>query len=285
MKPMSCSAIPLAASSRSAAWAAPSLSKSPMTVLAMAPSLVWQKKEPSKAGAKRPPSGRTMPGGGDAPLGSPECRASKYENMPDSPLDVAVELVRDPASLARVGEQWQELARHALEPIPLNDPAMTLGLLAAAGGSGFCCCLSWARDPERSDLPAALGGLFALRRERSACGFASWIVDTALVGPGGAHRHVSALLDCLKRSGAAVVEFRQVAGDGRLNDALADVLRERASTVHVREGTGPGGGPGVRDLMIGLCTVGGLWVSMQPLLDRARRLKAASRAESRPMAA
>src|SRR3954452_2543648 len=205
--------------------------------------------------------------------------------MADSALDVAVELVRDPASLAWVSEQWQELARDTVEPRAPNDAAMTLARLAAAGGSGFCCCLSWARDPERSDLPAALGGLFVLRRERSACGFASWIVDTALVGPGGAHRHVSALLDCLKRSGAAVVEFRQVAGDGRLNDALADVLRERASTVHVREATVPGGGPGVRNVVIGLRTMGDLWVSMQPLLDRARRLKAASRAESPPIAA
>lgn len=235
----------------------------------------------------RPTSGRTMPGGGDVPLGSPECRASKYEHMADSALDVAVELVRDRAGLARISAQWEELARHALETSALHEPAMTLALLEAAHADGFGCCLSWARDPERSDLPAALGGLFAVRRGGSACGFASWIVDTALVGAEDAQRHVAALLDCLKRSGAAVVEFRQVPRDGRLNDALADVLRERDLTVHVREDAAAGGaaGPGVRDLVIGLAGVGHLWVSMLPLFDRARRRKAASRGQSRPLAA
>jgi len=204
--------------------------------------------------------------------------------MADSALDVAVELVRDPASLARISEQWEELARHAHEPSALHDPAITLALLAA-GGSGFWCCLSWARDPERCDLPAALGGLFTLRRERSACGFASWIVHTALIGAEGAQRHVAALLDWLKRSGAVVVEFRQVPCDGRLNDALADVLGERASTVHVRDGAAAGAGPGLRNLVIGLGAVGDMWVSMLPLLDRARRCVASSRAASRAVAA
>jgi hypothetical protein len=203
--------------------------------------------------------------------------------MADSVLDVAVELVRDRASLARISAQWEELARHALEPSALHDPAMTLALLEAVGGGGFRCCLSWARDPERSDLPAALGGLFGLRRERSACGFPSWIVHTALVGAEGAQRHVAALLDWLERSGATVVEFRQVPREGPLNDALADVLRERDATVHVREGGAAG--PGLRNLVIGLGTVGEMWVSMLPLLDRAKRRMAASRAESRAVAA
>jgi hypothetical protein len=206
--------------------------------------------------------------------------------MADSVLDVAVELVRDRASLTRISAQWEDLARHALESSPLHDPAMTLALLEAAGAGGFRCCLSWARDPERSDLPAALGGLFALRRERT-WGFPSWIVHTSLVGAEGAPRHVAALLDWLERSGAAVVEFRQVPREGSLNDALADVLRERDSTVHVREGAAAGvaAGLGLRNLVIGLGTVGEMWVSMLPLLDRARRRMAASRAESRAVAA
>jgi hypothetical protein len=207
--------------------------------------------------------------------------------MADSALDVAVELVRDRASLARISAQWEELARHALESSPLHDPAMTLALLEAAGAGGFRCCLSWARDPERSDLPAALGGLFALRRARGAWGFPSWIVHTTLVVAEDAQRHVAALLDWLERSGAAVVEFRQVPREGSLNDALADVLRERDSTVHVREGAAAGvaAGLGLRNLVIGLGTVGEMWVSMLPLLDRARRRMAASRAESRAVAA
>src|SRR5678815_6130237 len=91
-----------------------------------------QKKKTSKPGAKRPTSRRTMPGGGDAPVGSPEHRASKHEHMADSALDVAVEAVRDRASLVRISAQWEELARHALESGPLLDPAMTLALLAVS---------------------------------------------------------------------------------------------------------------------------------------------------------
>jgi len=205
--------------------------------------------------------------------------------MPDSALDVAVELVRDRPSLARISAQWEELARHALEPSPLHDPAVTLALLEAAGGSGFRCCLSWARDPERSDLPAALGGLFALRRERSMWGLPSWIVHTALVGAEGAQRHVAALLDWLERSGATVVEFRQVPREGHLNDALADVLRERDAMVYARDVAGAGGA-GLRNLLIALGAVGAMWVSMLPLLDRAkRRVGARSRTHAPPVAA
>src|SRR4029077_595053 len=132
---MSCSAIPLPASSRTAAWAAPRLSKSPMTVLAIAPPCYGRRINQ----ARRVPSGLPLLG---------LCRAvatlhlahqnvdrpstntsSKYEHMADSALDIAVELVRDRASLARISAQWEELARHALEPSPLHDPAMTLALL------------------------------------------------------------------------------------------------------------------------------------------------------------
>jgi hypothetical protein len=205
--------------------------------------------------------------------------------MSDPALDVAVELVRDRASLAGISAQWEELARHALESSPLHDPAMTLALLEAAGGSGFRCCLSWARDPERSDLPAALGGLFAVRRERRACGFPSWIVHTALVSAEGAQRHVAALLDWLERSGATVVEFRQVPREGRLNDALAEVLRERDAMVYARDVAGAGG-PGLRNLLIALGAVGAVWVAMLPLLDRAkRRMGARSRTHAPPVAA
>jgi hypothetical protein len=207
--------------------------------------------------------------------------------MADSGLDVAIELVRDRPSLARISAQWEELARHALEPSPLHDPAMTLALLEAAGRRGFRCCLSWARDPERSDLPAVLGGLFALRRERNACGFPSWIVHSALVAAEGAPRHVAALLDWLARSGAAMIEFRQLPRDGRLIEALAEVLREHDATVYACDVAPPGGvGLGLRTLVIGLGTVGGTWVSMLPLLARAkRRIAAASRAQSPAVAA
>jgi hypothetical protein len=208
--------------------------------------------------------------------------------MVDSALDVAVELVRDRASLGRISAQWEELARHALEPSPFHDPATTLALLETAPGGGFRCVLSWARDPERSDLPATLGGLFPLRRERRPWGFASWIVHAPLVSAERAQRHLAALLDWLKRSGTPVVEFRQVPRDGRLNEALAEVLREHRAAVYACDVAAPGGaGLGLRDLVIGLGAFGGARVSMLPLLGRAKRriAAAASRAQSPAVAA
>jgi hypothetical protein len=207
--------------------------------------------------------------------------------MADSTLDVAVEAVRDRASLVRVSAQWEELARHALEPGPFLDPALTLALLEAARAGGLRCCLSWARDPERSDLPAALGGLFALRRERGAWWFPSWIVHTALVSADGAQRHLAALLDWLERSGARVIEFRQVAREGRLHEVLTEVLRLRRTTVYACDVAAPGGvGLGLLNLVIGLGAAGATWVSMLPLLPRAkRRIATGSRAQSPAVAA
>jgi hypothetical protein len=205
--------------------------------------------------------------------------------MANSALDVAVEAVQDQASLARICAQWEDLARHALEPDAVEDAALTLALLGA-GNWGFHCCLSWARDPERSDLPASLGAVFPLRRERSSWGFSAWTVYAPLVRAVGAQRHLVSLLDWLKRGGATVVEFRQVAREGRMNEVLADVLREHDCTVYGRDVPAPSDGPRVRNLVIGLGTLGQMWVSMLPLLDRAkRRISAASRAESPAVAA
>ena len=208
--------------------------------------------------------------------------------MADPALDVAVEAVRDRASLVRISAQWDDLARHAIDPDALHETALTLALLDAAGGRGFQCCLSWARDPERSDLPASLGGLFPLRRGRSSWGFPSWILHAPLVRAEGAQRHLAALLDWLKRRGATVVEFRHVPREGRMSQALADVLRERDATVYGHDLPAPGGveGPGLRNLAIGLGSLGEMWISMLPLVDRAkRRIAAAWRPESPTLAA
>lgn len=166
--------------------------------------------------------------------------------MADSTLDIAVEVVRDRASLARFIPQWEDLAGHALEPNPLYEHWMMLPALEALGDGDFYCCLLWVRDPERSDLPATLGGLFPFQRERRYKGFPasalrswshpSWMLCTPLVRAEGAQRNVATLLDWLERDGAPVVEFRHVPSDGRFNGVLADVLRERKSMVLATDG-------------------------------------------------
>jgi len=209
--------------------------------------------------------------------------------MIDSALDIAVEVVRDRASLTWVIAQWEDLARHALEPNPLYVPEMLLPALDSAGERGFHCCLLWARDPERSDLPAQLGGLFPFKRERRYQGFPAstlrswshpswaWELCTPLVRIDGAQRYVAALLEWLARDGTAVVEFRNVQRGGGFSDVLADALREHESTLFACDTATPesAGGPGLRNLAIGLGTLGEMWVSMLPLLSRTRRRIAA----------
>lgn len=211
----------------------------------------------------------------------------QVETMADPALDVAVEAVRDRASLVRISAQWEELARHALEPNALHD-ALTLALREAPGERGFLCCLSWARDPERSDLPATLGGAFLLRRSRSSWRVPAWTLDAPLVRAEGGQQHIAALLDWLKRGGATLVEFRHVPSEGRMNEVLAEVLRERGCAVYGCHVPAPGGAasPALRNLVVGLGALGEMWVSMLPLLDRAkRRIAAAARAEPPAVAA
>jgi hypothetical protein len=204
--------------------------------------------------------------------------------MADSVIDVAVELVRDRAGLARFIPQWEDLAAHALEPNPLYEPCMLLPALDAPG-EDFHCCLIWVRDPERSDLPAKLGGLFPFRREKRYRGFPAralrpwthpswaWELCTPLVRAQGAQRYVATLLERIERDGAAVVEFHHVACNGGVSGVLADVLREHKSTVFSHDVPGPSGfdGPRVRKIVIGIGAVGEMWVSMLPLLNWTKR--------------
>jgi hypothetical protein len=215
--------------------------------------------------------------------------------MADPALDFAVEVVRDRASLARIIAQWEDLAGHALEPNPLYEPSMMLPALDAPGHGDFHCYLLWVRDPERSDLPAKLGGLFPFQRERRHTGFPvstlrswshpswAWELCTPLVSAEGAQHYVAVLLDWLGRDGAAVVEFRQVRRDRGFGGVLADVLRDHESTAFTYGVAAPAGldGPGMQNMVIGIGALGEMWVSMLPLLNwTKRRIGAASRSDS-----
>jgi hypothetical protein len=204
--------------------------------------------------------------------------------MADPALDVAVEVVRNRASLGRIVSQWQDLARHALEPNPLYEPDTLLPELHAAGDGDLHCYVAWARDPERSDLPAHLGGLFPFRRERSLWGLSSWTLCKPLVRAKGAQRHLAALLHALERNGVGVVEFRHLPRGGGLSDLLADVLRDHKSTLFAYDVPAPQSVAqcgGLRNLVIGLGAMGEMWVSMLPLLNWTRqRIAAASRSDS-----
>jgi len=211
--------------------------------------------------------------------------------MADPALDVAVEVVRNRASLGRIVSQWQDLARHALEPNPLYEPDTLLPQFHAADDADLHCYVAWARDPERSDLPAYLGGLFPFRRSRSLWGLSSWTLGKPLVRAEGAQRHLAALLHALERNGVGVVEFRNLPRGGGLSDLLAEVLRDHKSTLFAYDVPAPqsvaqsvaqsADQRGLRNLVIGLGAMGEMWVSMLPLLNWTRqRIASASRSDS-----
>lgn len=197
--------------------------------------------------------------------------------MADPALDMAVQLVCDRADLLPILSQWDELARHALESNPLYEPGMMLPALEGAGAGELQCFLLWERDPERSDVPARLSGLFPFRREKRYRGLPAatlrswshpswaWQTGTPLVHADGAQRTVAALLDGLARARAAVIEFRDLAFDSAFRSVLADALREHASTPFVE----------AQDVVVGIGALGEIWVSMLPLLGRRRGRPAA----------
>lgn len=218
----------------------------------------------------------------------------------DCGVDIAVERVAQAAHLRAIVPQWAELAREAQERNPCYEP----GEMPAApleGDHGPECALVWARDPERSDLPAALSALFLFRRASRYRGFpvktlrawsgascADALQCTPLIRAANAHRCVAALLERLERDGVGVVEFPDVPPDGRFADVLAEVLRDRRCTVFA-EAVPPAAGEagrGRRNLAIGLGAVGEMWVSMLPLLANTRRRIAAVRGnDARSLAA
>lgn len=220
--------------------------------------------------------------------------------MADSTADIAVEVVRDRTQLVRIVPQWEDLAAHALEANALYEPWMMLPAPQTPADGDFHCCLLWVHDPERSDLPAKLGGLFPFRREGSHRGFPAsalrswshpswaWELCTPLVRAEAAPRYVAALLDWLWRDGAALVEFRHVPRNGAFSGLLAEVLREHKSTIFAEDVAAPAwaGGVGMRNLFIGLGAMGEMWVSMLPLLNRTRRrIAAGTRSLPRAMTA
>jgi hypothetical protein len=200
----------------------------------------------------------------DAPLTS-------GKPMAEPALDVAVQVVVEREALLPILASWAALVPQALDPNPLYQPDALLAALEAQGAGKLRCILVWERDPERSDQPARLNGLFPFRRERRWRGFPAATLRSLahpLLRADGAQRTIAILLKTLAHAGIGIVEFGELPREGAFCSVLADALREHRSMPLVESAAAPA--QGMQNVIIGMGALGELWVSMQPLLARHR---------------
>ena len=139
----------------------------------------------------------------------------------------------------------ESLAADLIEPNPFYEPWILLPAWRAFGAEGrpFVLVVYKATTPVR----ARLNGVFVFERASRFHGMPvsvlrSWsyrhnVLGTPLLRAGTEHDTLHALFEWLEAdpAGASLVEFGQHAADGRFNEALAAVLRERQLPSHVSE--------------------------------------------------
>lgn len=150
--------------------------------------------------------------------------------------ETSVVALEESDELAEWVPQWEELAQAAIEPNVFYEPWQILPAIDAFGkGSRLIHLLVFGSDPAGDPLLIAY---FPLERRRfrglGMHEIALWkhihcFLCTPLVRQGHAQEALSALLEWVRTDarGAAIVQFTQIAGDGRFAMNLADVLRAR----------------------------------------------------------
>jgi hypothetical protein len=189
-------------------------------------------------------------------------------------MDTSVTVVRDRINLAAIMGEWEDLARHAIEPNRFYGPAALLPALALHD-KGIRVLFVWIDDA--ACKTRTLGGLFpfhapalyrglplvVLRAHRQA---QQWRC-TPLIRQGCAHACIHAVLDWFRSDGegASLLEFRSLPCDGPVYRAFAEVARERSQMVLATAST-----KGFA-LLVGDGPWGELAVSGLPLLRWAKR--------------
>jgi hypothetical protein len=186
--------------------------------------------------------------------------------------DAVVTVFRDRINLAAVADEWDDLARHAVEVNPAYEPAQLLrALRRQPAGEGVRFVLVWL---DGAHGRRQLGALFPfqgplLHRGLPLVALRSWCQHgTPLVRQGFAHECLHALLDWFAEDGegAALLELRSLACDGAVYRAFADVARARGQMVlSTRAGVRR------RNLLIGDGPWGELGMTGLPLLRWAKR--------------
>jgi Acetyltransferase (GNAT) domain len=146
-------------------------------------------------------------------------------------------LVRDKAGLFARLEEWEELARAALEPNVFFEPWMLLPAIDSFGrGRNLLFVLVYVPDPVAPDAPLLLSGFFPLERVRSYRGlpvaaatlwtYVHCFLGTPLLRKERARDALVAFLEWMRTSAevGGVLELPKVAGEGPFQELLADAL-------------------------------------------------------------
>jgi hypothetical protein len=189
---------------------------------------------------------------------SPEAEAERLPTRAQSPApategntgtktrEMCVRIVSDLEELSRHVGDWEDLAANAIEPNAFYEPWMLLPAARAFGdGKQLLFALVYAPHPRVESAPPVLYGLFPLERRNRYKGIpvktlGLWqhlhcFLCTPLVRTERARECVAAFFDWLGRSGAALMEFNFVAGDGPFHQLLVEEFRERGTFVHADE--------------------------------------------------
>jgi CelD/BcsL family acetyltransferase involved in cellulose biosynthesis len=155
---------------------------------------------------------------------------------------LTLRVVDDPSALAAHVAAWEDLAADATDPNPFHEPWMLLPALEAFGrDSPPRFVLAYASHPPAGSAQPLLCGFFPLEpvdryrglpvRHMRLWRYKHCFLGTPLVRRGYAEQCVRALSDWLATDarGAAAMEWREVAADGRFFTALS-AAREQLGT-------------------------------------------------------
>lgn len=150
--------------------------------------------------------------------------------------DIRIDVLRDPARLAALVPQWDELAADAIEPNPAYESWMLLPALQAFdGGRKVRIVAVWHRGE--------LAGLFPLRFGNRCGGLvrtaSSWthphcVLCVPLVRANRAREVLESLFEWA-RSEASIIELPYLAAEGAFHQVLVDVLHAEPRTAQTIE--------------------------------------------------
>jgi CelD/BcsL family acetyltransferase involved in cellulose biosynthesis len=149
-------------------------------------------------------------------------------------------VVRRLAELEALVEPWEALAREAVDPNVYYEPSVLRpALQLLQDGRTFCLVFLFTPDPRRLDGPPLCIGMAPFVRESRYRGLPATVLRlarplynrlcTPLVHREYVGEAVTALLDWLAQDGdgAALAEFRFIAGEGRVAQELHQQLTDR----------------------------------------------------------
>jgi CelD/BcsL family acetyltransferase involved in cellulose biosynthesis len=178
----------------------------------------------------------------------PEAARAATDNVPAMTGKLKVEVICEVAGLAEYFTALEELAAAAMEPNVFYEPWMLIPALQAFGdGEEFLFVLITAPDAKRKAAAPALHGFFPLVRRRRYKGLpvhclTLWSYKysslcTPLLSAARAQECLAVFFDWLATaaSGAPLMEFGDVSGEGPFHQLLVNHFSERATFTYSQD--------------------------------------------------